>query len=159
LKKAYDLNIRPATILDLTRRASDAVQFQYHAILKRIRDASVLHIDKTSIDVQGKLHWIWTFSTPKETFFVIKMSRGTASSVSRIARELDEKVEEFLKRPIEHPISYLFVDASHFKVRTNSRYAAKAFSIVVGIRRHKNLSISFCSRFGYYDTAKPHHNS
>lgn len=58
----------------------------------------------------------------------------SASSVSRIARELDEKVEEFLKRPIERPISYLFVDASYFKVRTNSRYVTKAFLIVVGIR-------------------------
>jgi putative transposase len=58
----------------------------------------------------------------------------SASSVSRIARELDEKVDEFLKRPIEHPISYLFVDASYFKVRTNSRYVTKAFLIVVGIR-------------------------
>jgi hypothetical protein len=25
---------------------------------------------------------------------------------------IDEKVEEFLKWPIEHPISYLFVDAA-----------------------------------------------
>jgi putative transposase len=58
----------------------------------------------------------------------------SASSVSRIARELDEKVEEFLRRPIEHPISYLFVDASYFKVRANSRYVTKAFLIVVGIR-------------------------
>jgi len=58
----------------------------------------------------------------------------SASSVSRIAKELDEKVEEFLKRPIEHPVPYLFVDASYFKVRTNSRYVAKAFLIVTGIR-------------------------
>jgi putative transposase len=58
----------------------------------------------------------------------------SASSVSRIARELDEKVEEFLKRPIEHPIKYLFVDASYFKVRTESRYVTKAFPIVTGIR-------------------------
>jgi putative transposase len=58
----------------------------------------------------------------------------SASSVSRIAKELDEKVEEFLKRPIEHPIKYLFVDASYFKVRTESRYVTKAFLIVTGIR-------------------------
>jgi transposase-like protein len=58
----------------------------------------------------------------------------SASSVSRIARELDEKVEEFLKRPIEHPVKYLFVDASYFKVRTESRYVTKAFLIVTGIR-------------------------
>jgi len=58
----------------------------------------------------------------------------SASSVSRIANELDEKVEEFLKRPIEHPIYYLFVDASYFKVRTDSRYVTKAFLVVTGIR-------------------------
>jgi transposase-like protein len=58
----------------------------------------------------------------------------SASSVSRISKELDEKVEEFLKRPIEHPIHYLFVDASYFKVRTDSRYVTKAFLIVTGIR-------------------------
>lgn len=58
----------------------------------------------------------------------------SASTVSRIAKELDEKVEEFLKRPIEHPIKYLFVDASYFKVRTESRYVTKAFLIVTGIR-------------------------
>ena len=46
----------------------------------------------------------------------------SASSVSRISRELDEKVEEFLKRPIEQEIPYLFVDASYFKVRAESRY-------------------------------------
>ena len=58
----------------------------------------------------------------------------SASSVSRISKELDEKVEEFLKRPIEHAIPYLFVDASYFKVRTDSRYITEAFLIVTGIR-------------------------
>jgi transposase-like protein len=58
----------------------------------------------------------------------------SASSVSRISKELDAKVEEFLKRPIEHPIPYLFVDASYFKVRTDSRYVTKAFLVVTGIR-------------------------
>jgi putative transposase len=58
----------------------------------------------------------------------------SASSVSRISKELDEKVEEFLKRPIEHPIPYIFVDASYFKVRSDSRYVTKAFLVVTGIR-------------------------
>jgi putative transposase len=58
----------------------------------------------------------------------------SASSISRISKELDEKVEEFLKRPIEHPIPYLFVDASYFKIRTESRYVTKAFMIVTGVR-------------------------
>jgi len=58
----------------------------------------------------------------------------SASSVSRIAKELDERVEDFLKKPIEQPIHYLFVDASYFKVRNSSRYVTKAFLVVVGVR-------------------------
>jgi transposase-like protein len=58
----------------------------------------------------------------------------SASSVSRISRELDGRVEEFLKRPIEHSIPYLFVDASYFKVRVDSRYITKAFLVVTAVR-------------------------
>jgi transposase-like protein len=58
----------------------------------------------------------------------------SASSVSRISRELDGRVEEFLKRPIEHSIPYLFVDASYFKVRVDSRYITKAFLVVAAVR-------------------------
>ena len=57
----------------------------------------------------------------------------SASEVSRIAEELDKKVKEFLDKPIEEPIPYLFVDASYFKVRTEGRYVNKALLIVTGI--------------------------
>jgi transposase len=76
LKRVYGLVISPATILDLTRRAADAVQSEYDAILNRIRNAPILYIDETSIDVQGRNHWIWVFTTPAETFIVIRKSRG-----------------------------------------------------------------------------------
>jgi transposase len=76
LKRIYGLNVSPATILDLTRRAADAVQSQYDSILSRIQDASTLYVDETSIDVQGKKHWIWVFTTPSETFVAIRKSRG-----------------------------------------------------------------------------------
>jgi len=60
----------------------------------------------------------------------------SASEVSRIAKDLDEKVKEFLERPIEEEIDYLFLDASYFKVRSQGRYINKALLIVTGI--HKN---------------------
>jgi putative transposase len=62
------------------------------------------------------------------------VERLSASTVSRIAKELDEKVEEFLKRPIERPIPYIYVDASYFKVRDSGKYVTKAFLIITGIR-------------------------
>lgn len=58
----------------------------------------------------------------------------SASEVSSVAKRLDKQVKEFLSRPIEVLIPYLFVDASYFKVRTNGRYINKALLIVTGIR-------------------------
>jgi len=58
----------------------------------------------------------------------------SASSVSRITKELDEKVYEFLSKPIEHEIPYLFIDATYLKVRDGLHYENKALFIVAGVR-------------------------
>jgi len=57
----------------------------------------------------------------------IGLDQLSLSSVSRISEELDEKVEEFLKRPTEHPTSYVLIDATYFKVRDGVQYISKAF--------------------------------
>jgi transposase len=87
LGRMYGLDISPATILDLTRRAADAVQSQYDMILDRIRNAPIVYIDETSIDVQGELHWIWIFTTPSEIFVVIRKSRGMKVLVEVLTRK------------------------------------------------------------------------
>ena len=58
----------------------------------------------------------------------------SASTVSRIAEELDQLVEEFLKRQIELPIRYFYVDASYFKVRSGGHYLNKALFVATGVR-------------------------
>jgi putative transposase len=50
------------------------------------------------------------------------LNRLSASEVSRICAILDEKAEEFLKRPIETKIRYLLVDATYFKARYGAQY-------------------------------------
>jgi putative transposase len=40
-------------------------------------------------------------------------------------QNLDEKVEEFLKKLIETKIRYLFVDATYLKVRQGAQYKPK----------------------------------
>jgi putative transposase len=58
----------------------------------------------------------------------------SASTVSRISKDLDQVVDEFLKRPIELPVRYLFVDASYFKVRSGGQYLNKALFVATGVR-------------------------
>jgi len=89
LTRLYGLKISPATIFDLTRRAADAVRSEYDAILSKIRDASILYVDETSIHVQGEKHWIWAFTTPFETFFVIRKSRGMRVLLEVLTQRFD----------------------------------------------------------------------
>lgn len=70
----------------------------------------------------------------REVIAHLGVERLSASIVSRISKELDKKVAEFLKRPIERPTPYIYVDASYFKVRDGGKYVTKAFLIVTGIR-------------------------
>ncbi len=58
----------------------------------------------------------------------------SASSVSQITKELYERVEEFLSKPIENEIPYLFIDAIYLKVRDGLHYENKALFVVAGIR-------------------------
>jgi transposase len=86
MMRLFGLKISPATIFDLTRRAAEAVQSDYDAILNKIRDSPILYVDETGIHVQGEKHWIWTFTTPSETFFVIRESRGTKVLIEVLTR-------------------------------------------------------------------------
>lgn len=86
LKRLHGLEISPATIFDFTRRAAEAVQSEYDAILDKIRSAPILYVDETGIHVQGEKYWIWTFTTPSETFFVIRKSRGTKVLIEVLTR-------------------------------------------------------------------------
>ena len=53
----------------------------------------------------------------KEIVNALSKEEISPTTVSKIGQELDEKVKEFLTKPIEEEITYLFVDASHYKVR------------------------------------------
>jgi transposase-like protein len=57
----------------------------------------------------------------------------SASSVSNIAKELDEKVNPFFNRPIEKEIRYLFIDATYFKIRKQGRYVNHAVFVAIGV--------------------------
>ena len=61
----------------------------------------------------------------------------SATSVSRITKELDEKVEEFLTKPIEHEILYMFIDATYVKVRDGMHYENKTLFMDLK-KRHEN---------------------
>ncbi|NLX48863.1 MAG: hypothetical protein GXY82_03105 [Methanospirillum sp.] len=57
-------------------------------------------------------------------------------SVSRFAQDLDREVQDDATRPIEHPIPYLFLDASYCTQRDEPRYVLKALLVTTGVREY-----------------------
>jgi putative transposase len=61
------------------------------------------------------------------------MSGISKSQVSRLCGEIDDKVKAFLERPLEGNWPYLWLDATHVKVRQAGRIVSVAVIIAVGV--------------------------
>ena len=61
------------------------------------------------------------------------MEGVSKSQVSRLCAEIDERVRDFLARPIEGDWPYLWLDATYVKVREAGRIVSVAVTIAVGV--------------------------
>lgn len=76
LESQFGLRVTPATILDVTRRATDALRKEYDKLLSRVRESPWVHVDETSIKVNGVQWWAWVFVTGADTLVVVRHSRA-----------------------------------------------------------------------------------
>ena len=61
------------------------------------------------------------------------MDGVSKSQVSRLCAEIDDRVQDFLTRPIEGDWPYLWLDAIYVKVREAGRIVPVAVTIAVGV--------------------------
>src|SRR4051812_23533090 len=61
------------------------------------------------------------------------MTGISKSQVSRLCKEIDERVKTFLDRPLEGDWPYLWIDALYLKVRQNGRIVSVAVTIAVAV--------------------------
>ena len=61
------------------------------------------------------------------------MTGISKSQVSRLCEEIDGKVQEFLRRPLQGEWHYLWLDATYVKVRQGGRIVSVAVIIAVGV--------------------------
>ncbi len=72
----YDLEVSPASVLDFLRRTSDWLQPEYEQIWRNVQNSDILYVDETGMKVDGEKHWIWAFTTGRETLVALRKSRG-----------------------------------------------------------------------------------
>jgi len=76
LNRRYNLELTPATALDITRRVADNLQPMFNAIKQEVMISAQTNADETGIKVQGSNFWTWVFVTLSSVLFLIRKSRG-----------------------------------------------------------------------------------
>lgn len=76
LDRQHKLAVTPSTVLDITRRVSDALLPARGRALEQVRSAKIVNADETSFKVAGIKQWLWTFTSTRATFYAISKSRG-----------------------------------------------------------------------------------
>lgn len=76
LKRNHNLEITPASIMNMTRKVSEKIEPEYQKIIDKIRISPFVHADETSISINGIRYWIWIFVAKDAVLCVIRKSRG-----------------------------------------------------------------------------------
>jgi len=86
----------------------------------------------TAVIQEAYVHGISTRSVD-DLVRAMGMDGVSKSQVSRLCAEIDERVRDFLTRPIEGDWPYLWLDATYVKVREAGRIVPVAVTIAVGV--------------------------
>src|SRR5450755_4678076 len=79
--------------------------------------------------------WIGGVSTRRvdEIAQAMGLSGISKSQVSKLCKDIDERVNAFLERPLEGDWPYLWIDATYVKVRQSGRIVSVATIIAVAV--------------------------
>ena len=79
--------------------------------------------------------WIGGVSTRRvdELVQAMGLSGISKSTVSKLCKEIDERVRDFLDRPIDGDWPYLWLDATYLKVRQGGRIVSVAAIVAVAV--------------------------
>jgi len=71
------LKITPGGLVQMWRRLQAILYAWYEQIQQESLQSAVLHADESGWRVDGKTHWLWCFTTPDSTYYMIDRCRGS----------------------------------------------------------------------------------
>lgn len=81
------LKITPGGLIQMWYRLQALLFAWYEEIQREALKSAVLHADETGWRVDGKTHWLWCFTTPDLTFYMIDRSRGSPALMKFFVEE------------------------------------------------------------------------
>ena len=75
--RAMQFEVTPGGLVDAWQRLAGVFQPWHEQIGEAVRRGGTLHADETGWRVNGRTHWLWCFTTPSATYYMIDRSRGS----------------------------------------------------------------------------------
>jgi Transposase and inactivated derivatives len=72
----FSVKLSQGTLVNLMNRFTEKASIAYNHIKSKLMSSSVLGADETSVCVNGKIYWAWTFQNDKYTCIEVNQSRG-----------------------------------------------------------------------------------
>jgi len=76
LRAHFGLSVSPGGLVQALRRVSGRLEHAYEQLQAQIRASPTVYADETSWWVGEAGWWLWVFTTPKQTVYVVQKSRG-----------------------------------------------------------------------------------
>ncbi|HIH19510.1 TPA: IS66 family transposase [Candidatus Micrarchaeota archaeon] len=76
LHNQFQLDLTPASIWMLIKRAAAAGEEEYNKIFKEMYKQNVVNADETSRNVNGKVRWLWVFVSAASILYLAGRGRG-----------------------------------------------------------------------------------
>lgn len=92
LKDLYGIEISQGSVSNILNRMRRQSQPGYEAIRGMIERSQVCGADETGENLNGKLHWMWTFQNELVTYIFQHQSRGKAAIDSRFPQGLPKSI-------------------------------------------------------------------
>jgi transposase len=79
--------VTPGGLVQMWRRLREILLAWYLEIQTQAMESAVLHADETGWRVNGKTYWLWCFTTPDLTYYMIDRSRGSPALKKMFKKE------------------------------------------------------------------------
>lgn len=76
LRIHFKLDLTPASVWELIKRAAAAGEEEYNKIFKEMYKQNVVNADETSRNVNGKVRWLWVFVSATSILYLAGRGRG-----------------------------------------------------------------------------------
>jgi transposase len=81
------LKVTPGGLVQMFYRLQEILFAWYEQIQEQALNSAVLHGDESGWRVNGKTHWLWCFTTPHLTYYMIDRCRGAPALMKFFTRE------------------------------------------------------------------------